>query len=416
MTEIRRLSPDELPAFALISANAYPGFPAHTPEDQQKLVERWRSQLADPTVSFYGAFRDGTLAGGMRLYDYRMNIFGAQVLTGGVGGVAVDLLHKKEHIAYDLIQYFIRYYRERGAPLVELYPFRPDFYLQMGFGYAIKVSEYRVAPADLPQGPTRAHVRALTPEDAPLLADCYSRYQVRTHGMIARPETHWQRLLTHPEYRCVGCVHDSQISGYLIFSFQLDAGGNWLVNDLSVNELVYETPKALAELLTFLRSQADQIRHVLFRTQDEDFHFLPRDPRNSTNHVIPSVFHESNTQGVGLMYRVIDVPSMFTTLAEHDFGGQTLRLQLTIRDSFYPANDGAVVVHFTSGHPLIVGDSDSDAQIGLDVADFSSLLMGCVSFKSLYRYGRVTLSDVSYLDTLNRMFLAEEKPICMTAF
>src|SRR5262249_18829846 len=205
-----------------------------------------------------------------------------------------------------------------------------------------------------------------------------------------------------------GYVRDGQISGYLISTFQPDAGGNWLINDLNVNELVYETPEALAELLSFLCVQADQIRYAIFRTQDEDFHFLPRDPRNGTNHLIPSVFHESNTQGVGLMYRVIDVPGVFAALRQHDFGGQTLRLGLTIRDGFYPENDGPVVVHFNSGRPLVAGDSDSEAQIGLDVADFSSLLLGCVSFKSLYRFGHVTLSDTSYLDTLNRMFLAEE--------
>src|SRR5262249_6722905 len=176
---------------------------------------------------------------------------------GGVGGVAVDLYHKKKHIAYDLIQYFIRSYRERGAPLVELYPFSPDFYVQMGFGYASKINEYRCRPADLQSAATRAHIRALTLDDVQRLADCYDRYQARTHGMITRPESHWQRMLTHPERRCTGYVRDGQISGYLISTFQPDAGGNWLINDLNVNELVYETPEALAELLSFLCVQAD---------------------------------------------------------------------------------------------------------------------------------------------------------------
>jgi predicted acetyltransferase len=116
------------------------------------------------------------------------------------------------------------------------------------------------------------------------------------------------------------------------------------------------------------------------------------------------------------MYRVVDVPGIFAALAEHDFGGQTLRLQLIIRDNFSPENDGAVVVHFNAGHPLVVDESDADVQVGMDVADFSSLLMGCVSLKSLYRYGRVTLSDTSYLDRLHRMFQAEERPISMTVF
>jgi predicted acetyltransferase len=417
MTDIRRLTPEELSDFVPIAANAYPDFHVNTAEERQKLVERWQGQLADATTSFHGAFRDGKLLGGMKHYDFQMTIFGAQVPTGGVGLVAVDLHRKKERVAYGLIQYFLHHYRERGAPLVELYPFRPDFYQQMGFGYGTKQSQYHVLPGDLPQAPTREHVRALVAtEDLPLLMDCYNRYQQRRHGMIARSQLQWQRILGGAEQRAAGCLRDGRLTGYLMFSFQPGAGGNWFDTDLTVEELVAETPEALAELLAFLRVQADQIRRITVNTQDEDFHFLPRDPRNGTGHVLPPVCHESNTQGVGLMYRVVDVPGIFAALAEHDFGGQTLRLQLTIRDSFYPENDGAVVVHFNAGHPLVVGDSDSDAQVGLDVADFSSLLMGCVSFKSLYRYGRVTLSDTSYLDTLHRMFLAEEKPICMTVF
>jgi hypothetical protein len=33
----------------------------------------------------------------------------------------------------------------------------------MGFGYGPKMSQYRVPPAALPQGPSKAHVRALGP-------------------------------------------------------------------------------------------------------------------------------------------------------------------------------------------------------------------------------------------------------------
>ena len=46
----------------------------------------------------FGLFEDGQMRGIMRWYDFTMNFFGAQTLVGGIGGVAVDLLHKKEKV------------------------------------------------------------------------------------------------------------------------------------------------------------------------------------------------------------------------------------------------------------------------------------------------------------------------------
>jgi predicted acetyltransferase len=414
MTEIRRLGAAELPAFAPIVANAYPTMGIHTAEDLQKMTERWVAQLADPTLAFYGAFREERLVGGMKLYDYTMNIFGAQVPTGGVGLVAVDFFSKKQHVAYDLIQFFVRHYRERGAPLVELYPFRPDFYRQMGFGYGTKSAEYRLAPASLPQG--AGHVRPLTPANAPLLADCYDRYQRRTHGIIARSRELWDRMLANPEARFAGIVRDGRLDAYLSFTFKPETTINWLTQDLSVDELVYNTPDAFAELLAFLRSQADEIRRIIVHTQEEDFHLVAADPRNGTNTIIPHIAHETNTQGVGILYRVVDLPGLFAALREHDFGGQTCRVQLTVRDSFLPESEGTVAIHFNNGRSLVVGESDTDVQVALDVADCSSLVMGSISFASLYRYGRATISNTTYLPTLDRLFRAEQPPICMTVF
>jgi predicted acetyltransferase len=55
-----------------------------------------------------------------------------------------------------MMLYFLRHYREQGAPLVALYPFRPDFYRQMGFGYGTKMDQHRVKPSALPRGPSKS--------------------------------------------------------------------------------------------------------------------------------------------------------------------------------------------------------------------------------------------------------------------
>ncbi|HEU5440695.1 MAG TPA: GNAT family N-acetyltransferase, partial [Ktedonobacterales bacterium] len=94
MTEIRPLAEAELDAFLTVANDAYPDLALHTAEARAQVLERWRVQRDDRTIAYYGAFREGQLVGGMRHFDFTMNAFGAQVLTGGVGLVAVDLFHK----------------------------------------------------------------------------------------------------------------------------------------------------------------------------------------------------------------------------------------------------------------------------------------------------------------------------------
>lgn len=415
MSEIRPLVAHEFGAFVDIFVDAYPGWSIPTPEEKERLRGRLlRMHEEDPQRTAYGLFREGKLLGGMFLYDFVMNFLGVRVNAGGVGQVAVDLAHKKEHVAKELMAYFIRHYRARGAPLTMLYPFRPDFYRQMGFGYGTKMSQYRVRPVTLPKGPTKAHVRALSEADIPPLLDFYNRTMARTHGLIERREHDIKIQMSNAQHRFIGYQRDGRVLGYLLFTFE--KGENPITNDIHVREFFYEDREALLELLTFLHDQADQVRHIVFDTLDEFFHFLPLDPRNGSLSLIPSVYHESNTQGVGLMYRVVDVPALFRLLRGHNFGGQTCQLKLIVVDSFLPENAGSMLLHFVDGRLYVPDYGSHDVEMQIGIAEFSSLLAGAVNLRSLYRYGLVDISDPAWVDTLDAVFAVPEKPVCVTAF
>ena len=415
MSEIRALTPDEFEPLARIFAEAYPGFKITTEEERKRFAERARKlHEEDPTAQFHGLFRYGKLLGIMCFYDFSMNFHQARVLTGGVGQLAVALLHKKEHVAKEMMGYFLRHYRRQGAPLAALYPFRPDFYRKMGFGYGTKMNQYRIKPAAFPNGPYKARVRTLTEEDRDALVACYNRFAGQTHGMMEKTEREIRRLFAAPRHRIVGCEMDGEIKAYMVFTFE--EGESFILNDIQVQELVYENAEALSELSTFLHSQADQIRHVILNTQDEYFHYLLLDPRNDSGRLIPDVYHETNAQGVGLMYRVIDVPRIFDLLRERDFGGQTCTLKLTMVDSFLPETDGSTMLRFENGRVQRIDGGVYDVEIRLDVAEFSSLLVGCIDFFSLVRYGLADISDPAYLEVVNHIFAVERKPICTTSF
>jgi predicted acetyltransferase len=182
-----------------------------------------------------------------------------------------------------------------------------------------------------------------------------------------------------------------------------------------VRELVYDTAADLLELLRFLHLQADQIDRVKFYTQDEFLFYLFHDPRNDTGNLLPQVYHETNTQGVGIMYRVVNVSRLFEVLKDHNFGHVSCKLKIVLADSFFPENAGKYVVHFQNGLSSLADDDAYDVEILLDVSEFSSLVVGAVDFKSLFEYDLVSLSDESYVDTLDRLFAAP-KPICFTEF
>lgn len=419
VSEIRRLITPDIEAYVDIVINAYPGFKISSEEGRQRLIERLQHvQDEVPVLHLYGLYREERLLGGMRLHDFRMNALGTEISAGGVGMVAVDLLHKKEHVAKELLLFFLEHYRRQGARMALLYPFRPDFYYAMHFGYGTKISQYRLRPAALRKGPSKANVRFLSAEDKPALAACYDRYQAQTHGMIVRYAPEWDPWFRNAglENRIAGCVLGERLEGYLIFGFKARPVESPLRNDLVVKELVYTSPEVLAELLTFLRSQADQVDRIVLATQDESFHHLLLDPRNECETLIPSVYHESNVQGVGLMYRVIDVPGIFADLQGHDFNGQSCRLKLTVRDSFLPENAGSTLLHFEQGQVTLPESGGHEVELALNVAELSSLLMGVVDLRSLHTYGLAELSDTAQLETLNRLFAVERKPVCLTAF
>jgi len=398
-----------------IWTRAYTGMNAFSPEARQRYVEGLRRLDEEPGVSLWAAERDGELVGAMRLFDFTMRIRSAEGLVGGVGMVAVDLLHKKEGVARDLIVAYLAHYRARGATMAILHPFRPDFYRRMGFGYGTKMNQYRLTPATLPAHGARKRVRDLGLVDADALIACYDRVQACTNGLIRKLRTSVALVPTTPGTQTVGYIESDEVRGFLTFGFR--AGQAMIENDLIVRELIYETPEALAGLLAFLNSQADQFATVVLPTQEEGFHFLPSDPRDGTGNILhPPAYHETNTQRVGVMYRVIDTPGVFALLGDHDFGGQSCTLRLTIEDSFFPANAGTVAIRFTAGRAELIAAATEAIDLTLDVSDFSALLMGSVRFRTLHTYGHATVADPAHIATIDRLFLADAPPICTTGF
>lgn len=415
---IRKLAEEqEFIAFSSIVADAYPGFKVETEEQRKKNVENlMKVQRERPNIHIYGIFEGEQILGGMRFHDFTMNLLSTKIKAGGIGLVAVDFLHKKEKIAKNIIEGFINHYLNEGVSMVLLYPFRPDFYKRMGFGFGTSMSQYRVKPANLPKGSSKSNISFKSEAEANQLLECYTRIYEKTNGLIEKYETDFKLLFQNPKNKVVAFTKDNITEGYIIYQFKTD-DTNVLNNDIVVNQLIFENTSALSELMTFLNSQADQINHIIFNIQDEDFRFMLDDPRNETNNLLFPVYHECSIQGTGIMYRIINTKGIFEELKGHNFNNQTCKLKISVLDNFVEANHGSYVIHFNEGRATVKDiEGEYEVEIGLDVADFSSLITCAVSFRSLLKYGRVSITNESYINTVNQIFASADKPICLTAF
>jgi predicted acetyltransferase len=416
MTEFKRLPERDYTAFTDLIAEAYPGLGFGSPESRERFRDDIAQlQEADPIGNVYGAYREGALVGGLACYDFEMQLHAARVPTGGIGMVATGLLHKKEKVARDIIAFFLERYDQAGAPLVALYPFRPGFYRKMGFGYGTRAVRYSLLPAALPRGESKAHLVTLGEADHHAIMACYARYMDGRHGMLTRRPPEFERMINSRNVALGYRDDGGRLRGYLVCKFEDAAPHNPFKYNLLVRELVAPDRAVLGEFCTFLHTQADQVNRVLLTVQDDTFVHLLADPRDDEGAIFPPLFHSTGTAGVGMMVRVLSVPRLIERLAGHDFGGQTCILRVTLTDSFFPANAGSTVIRFEQGRATLPGSAHVDAEVGLDVAEFSSLVYGAIGFRQLYDYGLAEISDPAWVGAVDSIFRAP-RPMCLTIF
>jgi len=414
MSVIRLIEGGEFEDYVRQSLDAYPIMMENTPPETQKTwIENMKKAQAEPgPIHYYGVFRGSKMVGGARYHDFDLNVHGATVKAGGIANVFVDLLHKKEHVAKELMEHFHSHYLAKGAPMASLYPFRPDFYRQMGYGYGRKLNQYKVKPGDLPKG-DKTGVDYLTTADTEKTAECYNRYAQATHGMVFKPEAAVARLIQRN--KVIGYRRGDRIEALATIKFDKVRGDNPLLQNITVNYLVYNNPEALQAILAFLGSQLDQVDRIVFETHDDDLHFLPTDPRDGDTSMYYTCW-ETNRQALGVMYRVIDVRRLFEALKCYNFNNESLNLKLTIRDSFLPVNQCSTLIQFKDGEAKILDHGSDDVEATMNVEFFSSLIMGVVDFHTLWTYRLATVSSDDKVGILDRLFHSREKPVTMEEF
>lgn len=373
---------EDFKAFTNLSQRCYPGMKLESVEDKDRYTEHRRKMAQKEGVHNIGLYEGEKLVGAYIAYGHVMNVYGTKVSASGIGTVAVDLPNKKQGRAKHIIQKFLYDAREDGRIVTHLYPFQPSFYKRMGFGLGPRLSTYHFHPSQLPKYKETLSMEELEVNNKEEVQDCYHTWVTQTHGATEIPEYGFS-FLEKEHLHTFGVRKDGLLEGYLTFEFK--SGKHFLENDLYVTNFFYTTTEAYQSLIQFLHNQKDQVRSIYFPTFDREFAHMLSDPVHLDEKLIFSIYHKVSEEGQGLMYRIIDIPGFLEQIADVSFGTETVRIGWKVTDTFLNEIYEAVW-QFTEGKPTPTQE-DAEVKVELDIASFSSLMMGCVSLDSLLRSG-----------------------------
>src|SRR6056297_2012560 len=352
----------------------------------------------------------------MRIIDYDMNYNGKFIKISGIGMVAVDLINKKQGVAKTLLDEYLDISERNGQFIAMLYPFRPDFYYKMGFGYGQKYFNYSFLPESLPKSNEIVSVKYLNGDDLPLLADCYLRYCQSRHGFCKRScfELKEFRKKFDKEGTVVGFKKNGRVDGYIYFVSKKCDEDNFLRHKLIIKEWIYNSPEAFNALAGFIHIQKNQYDFVEFDSQHKDFYYSLKDIRKSELKISPNIAHKFADSGIGLMYRIVNVDKFITKiLSNYDINCPDMEIALAIEDSFRPINQKIFRISISNEHIKLVSTQENPIQINMKISEFSSLMMGTTELDTLYRLGKVKCNrkDISKLECF---FNFSKYPECIT--
>ncbi|MCG3088953.1 GNAT family N-acetyltransferase [Sporosarcina cyprini] len=416
---IRLLTENDVAQAVSVIAMAYPGMQLSTVEAQNAFMERLRVELeADNNLKYYGLFDEqDELRGLYKLHELNANVNGKLVRTWGIGTVAVHIHYKKEGIAKQLLQHFHELARQEDIGIVSLYPFHTSFYQKMGYGYGPTRYQYKFKPSSFPSSGNRKKVVQLSNAYEDEMVAIYNKFVSMHHGMMERTWLERFQIKKSVSYYA-GVYEDNDLVGVLSYILQPVKDSHFLNHEMNILEWIWTKPSAFRDMCAWIHSQQDQVDRVVVRTHDESLIYQLDDPRNDSNRLIPSVYHEIGTAGTGLMYRMTSITSFVQETNFHslDRPDHPVTITLFVQDTFLPEQNGCYQITFNEISWSIKKVEDCmNVDLRLMVSDLSSWWMGCVSLEQLVQYGKVEVKNWPATQ-MDRWFMPRTKPVCLSSF
>lgn len=365
-------------------------FPHWKYDDAKEIV---LEQQNDNEMEYIAAYTGGRYAGLAVIADIFMNLHGHSIKAIDLDHLHIDLLVKKKGISSELIKKSCAHALDMGIPFMFVGPFSTKFYHDKGFGFGIRKMMFESAPEDFRNYGLLDSIKYYNGDDKNKLCEFISKMYLSTKGNItfknSSLEDYYEKL-SNKERVTVIHKKDGVINGYLTYKNS---------NNIVVDGIMYDSPEALHAFSTFLHSQKGQANNIRIEYSDIPTMMICDRPKNITNEEYS-------------MVKILDVEKFFTLMKEQgvNFNNQTLNLEVVAHDKLTDQTCDTVIC-FKDGLVQNINDTKPDVKISLDIADFSSLVIGRYSFYDLINCGLVKIDNIDYIDRINKIFNTNYIPL-----
>ena len=422
---VRELKSGEYGEFVDIVSLAYPGMKLSAKKDKENLEKRLKLSVkeSEGDVSAVGIFEGEELLGGALYYKFKMNNRKEIVPMAGIGLVAVSLLKKKEHVAKDLLQHFLEYFKGKNYEIASLYAFSPEFYKKMGFCFGTRFFCFKGKPSSFTNYKVKSHLRYAVLKDADKLHKCYDLFARKNHGMFLRKKKNFEKSLKEGAVKYLVYEDGGRIKGYMAFGLKNTWKENFLREQMDVHIMIADEADVIREFSTFLHTQKDQIDRIEVDAYDPDFIHLLSDPRDGSENLRPLVAHQVATDNTAMMYRILDAKKFIERIVKSRGKSDCPPFKLKITDNFI--SDNSREINVFPDKAIISDKGNANIIIKVDIMNLSAFLTGVMKLQKLHSYGLIEVSiadhkknsvDSLFLKKIDNYLGHNEYPICLTPF
>ena len=417
MNRIGTLDEKHVTAMARLMRNAYPGY--DITDEAQQNTEKWVKRLVSNASDEIGlGFFDESnqLLGGIQVLNRPMNLRMEEVNVIGLGGLCVDLLHKKKGIALKLLEHAFITGKNNGASMAILDPFNIGFYKKMGCGISIKKHQFKLRPSQFSNVGDGSLVSELKDEHFSSIMEYIHRYYLLHHGMLKMEEYEMQDILK-TGLMTLGVWQQGQLSGIMTIRFERKAPPDLFKTNLVVEGFLYDDHMTAQAFMSFLNAQKDQVNQVIFTSQDNHFELNFQDPDTGDDETFHTRSNEMYRTGSGMMARILNVEKVLATVSVPAHERNHFPVTIHIDDPLIEKLSGVWTLEAKEGKlRAYSADRTTKPDGTITIADLASVIMGAASIGSLVTYGLLVVHNHEKIEALGRVLQYHQSPVCLSRF
>lgn len=376
----RKLRPEEFWQARRAMAVAFEGV-----FEQEKELEKAKTDEADPKEDLYGAFltEGGPLAGSIVINNKTSRFDGHTVKMGGVGGVATLPADRRGGAIRACMEAALRDMYDHDFALSHLYPFSTAYYRQFGFAPAAQGLRWKVKLADLARLPhAGGTVRQIFPgEDLAPLLNVYNEMYGDINFSCLREafdkDLEGDKPLANRRWIFLWSDDGGEPGGFMVCSRVKDSLVCYPHFGLP-NALLFKNVRALIGLLNFV--------HTSFIANFDDVQFAVPAHVDLTA-LLPELSSMDCAPVLNGMARAVNAQALLKRCRCRGAG----RLVIKVTDKILPENNDVFSLDFDGERENRVERVKEAPDITLDVGNLAVLLGGARSTESIFMTPDITV-------------------------